>query len=88
MSPDGSEVAFLSNRSTPQPQIYVQQLDRPGDAVRLSSVGGAGVSDLSWPARGDAFLFSSEVYVDELGCTDPEALKDPILSTANVCCAL
>lgn len=66
-SPDGSSVAFLSNRGGEGSQAYILPMSQAGEAVQLTEVAG-GISNMSWPAASpDRLLFSSEVYVDEAG---------------------
>ncbi len=71
-SPDGSTLAFLSNRNEHGTQLYLLPLDG-GEARRLTAFPG-GLSDPVWSPDGAYFAVTAEVY--------PECGADPELKHA------
>ncbi len=67
-SPDGTKVAFLSNRIDKKPQIFVLPVD-VGEAQQVTS-GKVGVADFDWAPDSDRLAF-----VRELGQKDAEEEK-------------
>jgi dipeptidyl aminopeptidase/acylaminoacyl peptidase len=61
-APDGRRIAFVSTRDDGA-QLYVLNLDRPGDAQRITKLSG-GVDYIVWAPDGRSLAFTSEVYPD------------------------
>jgi dipeptidyl aminopeptidase/acylaminoacyl peptidase len=61
-SPDGKRIAFISDRDGSS-QIYVVEVDRPGDPLRLTQLSG-GADNIVWSPNGQTIAFTSEVYPD------------------------
>jgi len=63
-SPDGRQIAFISNRGG-TPQVWLLPVDG-GEAHALTSIS-TGADGVTWAAKTDQLLFTSEVYPD---CAD------------------
>lgn len=63
-SPDGQSLAFISTRSG-LPQVWILPLEG-GEARQLTSAPN-GADGVTWAAKGDNLLFTSEVYPDCAG---------------------
>src|SRR4029079_18173657 len=59
-APEGRRIAFVSQRDG-TPQLYVQNVDSSGDAVRLTSLSG-GADNVVWSPDAQRIAFTSEVY--------------------------
>ena len=79
-SPDGTRLAFVSERpGQKRPQLYVMPTDG-GEAVRLTEVA-PGVADPVWSPDGRRLAFLSRVGGDE---TPPEEPAEPVSKPARV----
>jgi dipeptidyl aminopeptidase/acylaminoacyl peptidase len=61
-APDGHRIAFVSSRDG-VPAVYLLDVDRPGDARRLTALSG-GADTIVWSPDGRLIAFTSEVYPD------------------------
>ena len=68
-SPDGQSIAFISTRGG-KSQVWVIPV-HGGEARQLTSIS-TQASGVTWSGRGDAFLFTSQVYPD---CADDDCNK-------------
>ena len=78
-SPDGSSLAFASNREGKAMQLYVLPMNGGGEPVRLTDLA-AGVSSATWSPDGSTLVFLSEVRgpawdEDDLGKRPPRDIK-------------
>jgi dipeptidyl aminopeptidase/acylaminoacyl peptidase len=68
-SPDGKNLAFLSSRSG-SVQVWLVSIPNPDRVLQVTDYP-VDVTNLKWPAKGDFFVFTTDVYVDcaDLQCT-------------------
>jgi dipeptidyl aminopeptidase/acylaminoacyl peptidase len=70
-SPDGCNLAFVSNRDQERPQLFVLPL-QGGEARQVTSLKrGAGAA--VWSSRGDRLAFSARVDVDEIAAQEGQS---------------